>query len=160
MSLLMQLTDVAEKGRLEPITGAVNAGEILHLVGPNGAGKSTLLARMAGMTAGEGQIMLLEHTLAEWSPVSLAHRRSYLVQQQVPPFAMPVWHYLMLHLHDKHSTALLTDVVAALGLEDKLSRHVSQLSGGEWQRVRLRLSLFRSTRPVILMGGCCFSMNR
>ena len=82
MSLLMQLTDVAEKGRLEPITGAVNAGEILHLVGPNGAGKSTLLARMAGMTAGEGQIMLLEHTLAEWSPVSLAHRRSYLVQQQ------------------------------------------------------------------------------
>ena len=85
MSLLMQLTDVAEKGRLEPITGAVNAGEILHLVGPNGAGKSTLLARMAGMTAGEGQIMLLEHTLAEWSPVSLAHRRSYLMQQQVPP---------------------------------------------------------------------------
>jgi vitamin B12 transport system ATP-binding protein len=56
---------------------------------------------MAGMTAGEGQIMLLEHTLADWSPVSLAHRRSYLVQQQVPPFAMPVWHYLMLHLHDK-----------------------------------------------------------
>lgn len=85
MSLLMQLTDVAEKGRLEPITGAVNAGEILHLVGPNGAGKSTLLARMAGMIAGEGQITLLEHTLAEWSPVSLAHRRSYLVQQQVPP---------------------------------------------------------------------------
>lgn len=89
------------------------------------------------MTVGEGQITLLEHTLADWSPVSLAHRRSYLVQQQVPPFAMPVWHYLMLHLHDKQQTALLTDVAAALGLEDKLSRHASQLSGGEWQRVRL-----------------------
>ncbi|MCK7449805.1 vitamin B12 ABC transporter ATP-binding protein BtuD [Enterobacter chengduensis] len=137
MSLLMQLTDVAERGRLEPITGTVNAGEILHLVGPNGAGKSTLLARMAGMTDGEGQITLLEHTLADWSPVSLAHRRSYLVQQQAPPFAMPVWHYLMLHLHDKQQTALLTDVAAALGLEDKLARHASQLSGGEWQRVRL-----------------------
>ncbi len=73
MSLLMQLTDVAERGRLEPITETVNAGEILHLVGPNGAGKSTLLARMAGMTGGEGQITLLEHTLADWSPVSLAH---------------------------------------------------------------------------------------
>ena len=124
MSLLMQLTDVAEKGRLEPMTGAINAGEILHLVGPNGAGKSTLLARMAGLTTGPGQITLLEHPLADWSPGSLAHRRSYLVQQQVPPFAMPVWHYLMLHLH-------------ALGLEDKLPRHASQLSGGEWQRVRL-----------------------
>ncbi|MDU6453359.1 MAG: ATP-binding cassette domain-containing protein, partial [Enterobacter hormaechei] len=50
MTLLMQLTDVAGKGRLEPVTAAVNAGEILHLVGPNGAGKSTLLARMAGLT--------------------------------------------------------------------------------------------------------------
>ena len=137
MSLLMQLTDVAERGRLEPITEIINAGEILHLVGPNGAGKSTLLARMAGMTDGEGQITLLEHTLADWTPVSLAHRRSYLVQQQMPPFAMPVWHYLMLHLHDKQQTALLTDVASALGLEDKLSRHASQLSGGEWQRVRL-----------------------
>lgn len=27
MSLLMQLTDVAEKGRLEPMTGAINAGK-------------------------------------------------------------------------------------------------------------------------------------
>lgn len=137
MTLLMQLTDVADTGRLEPITGAINAGEILHLVGPNGAGKSTLLARMAGLTAGAGEITLLEHNLADWSPVSLAHRRSYLVQQQVPPFAMPVWHYLMLHLHDKQHTSLLTEVAAGLGLEDKLSRHASQLSGGEWQRVRL-----------------------
>ena len=40
MSLLMQLTDVAEKGRVEPMTGAINAGEILHLVGPNGAEKA------------------------------------------------------------------------------------------------------------------------
>lgn len=92
---------------------------------------------MAGLTTGPGQITLLEHPLADWSPGSLAHRRSYLVQQQVPPFAMPVWHYLMLHLHDKQNTALLTEVAAALGLEDKLPRHASQLSGGEWQRVRL-----------------------
>ncbi len=30
MTLLMQLTGVAGKGRLEPVTAAVNAGEILH----------------------------------------------------------------------------------------------------------------------------------
>ncbi|WP_336340445.1 vitamin B12 ABC transporter ATP-binding protein BtuD [Enterobacter cloacae] len=137
MTQLMQLTDVAETGRLDPVTAAIRAGEILHLVGPNGAGKSTLLARMAGLTVGPGSITLLDSPLGDWSAVALAHRRSYLVQQQVPPFAMPVWHYLMLHLHDKQQTALLTEVAAALGLEDKLSRHASQLSGGEWQRVRL-----------------------
>ncbi|HIE5388036.1 TPA: vitamin B12 ABC transporter ATP-binding protein BtuD [Enterobacter cancerogenus] len=137
MTQLMQLTDVAEKGRLEPLTASLNAGEILHLVGPNGAGKSTLLSRMAGLSAGEGAITLLDRSLSDWPAAALAQRRSYLVQQQMPPFAMPVWHYLMLHLHDKTRTALLAEVVSALGLEDKLDRHASQLSGGEWQRVRL-----------------------
>ena len=137
MTLLMQLTDVAEKGRLEPVTCDINSGEILHLVGPNGAGKSTLLARMAGLTTGPGQITLLEHALVDWSPASLAHRRSYLVQQQVPPFAMPVWHFLTLHQPDKARTDLLQEVADALGLGDKLGRSVNQLSGGEWQRVRL-----------------------
>lgn len=137
MNRLMQLAGVAEKGRLEPVNVEVHAGEIVHLVGPNGAGKSTLLARMAGLTSGEGEIVLQGHSLDEWSPVSLAHRRSYLVQQQTPPFAMPVWHYLALHQHDKTQTALLDEVTAALGLEDKLQRNANQLSGGEWQRVRL-----------------------
>ncbi len=40
MTLLMQLTDVAGKGRLEPVTAAVNAGEILHLVGPTAPEKA------------------------------------------------------------------------------------------------------------------------
>jgi len=137
MTPLMQLTDVAEKGRLEPLTASLNAGEILHLVGPNGAGKSTLLSRMAGLSACEGAITLLDRSLSDWPAAALAQRRSYLVQQQMPPFAMPVWHYLMLHLHDKTRTALLDEVATALGLEDKLDRHASQLSGGEWQRVRL-----------------------
>ena len=138
MTLLMQLTDVAGKGRLEPVTAAVNAGEILHLVGPNGAGKSTLLARMAGLTTGEGEITFLGQSLVDWLPATLASRRGYLVQQQVPPFAMPVWHYLTLHLSDKNQVGLLNEVAAALGLDDKLTRQANQLSGGEWQRVRGR----------------------
>jgi len=158
MTLLMQLTDVAGKGRLEPITATINAGEIVHLVGPNGAGKSTLLARMAGMTTGQGEITLLGHALTDWSPVALAHRRSYLVQQQIPPFAMPVWHYLLLHLHDKHNTALLTEVAAALGLEDKLTRHASQLSGGEWQRVRLAAVILQ-IHPAGNPHGCLLLLD-
>ena len=134
---LALLTDVAGKGRLEPVTAEVNAGEILHLVGPNGAGKSTLLACMAGLTSGEGDITFLGQSLGDWLPATLASRRSYLVQQQVPPFAMPVWHYLTLHLPDKNQVGLLNEVAAALGLDDKLTRQANQLSGGEWQRVRL-----------------------
>lgn len=158
MTLLMQLTDVAEKGRLKPITAAVNAGEILHLVGPNGAGKSTLLARMAGLTSGVGNIALQGHSLSEWPSLALSNRRSYLVQQQTPPFAMPVWHYLMLHLHDKNHTELLKDVARSLGLEDKLARHASQLSGGEWQRVRLAAVILQ-IHPAGNPYGCLLLLD-
>ena len=96
MSIVMQLQDVAESTRLGPLSGEVRAGEILHLVGPNGAGKSTLLARMAGMTSGKGSIQFAGQPLEAWSATKLALHRAYLSQQQTPPFAMPVWHYLTL----------------------------------------------------------------
>ena len=137
MSRLMQLQDVAESTRLGPLSGEIKAGEILHLVGPNGAGKSTLLARMAGLTNGEGSITFGDMPLEEWPAARLAQYRAYLAQQQNPPFAMPVWHFLTLHQPDKARTDLLQEVADALGLGDKLGRGVNQLSGGEWQRVRL-----------------------
>ena len=124
----MQLQDVAESTRLGPLSGEVRAGEILHLVGPNGAGKSTLLARMAGMTSGKGSIQFAGQPLEAWSATKLALHRAYLSQQQTPPFAMPVWHYLTLHQHDKTRTELLNDVAGALALDDKLGRSTNQLS--------------------------------
>lgn len=137
MSSLMQLQDVAESGRLGPLSGEIRAGEILHLVGPNGAGKSTLLARMAGLTSGAGAITLDGTDLASWPAARLARHRAYLAQQQNPPFAMPVWHFLTLHQPDKTRTDQLTAVAGSLGLADKLGRNAKELSGGEWQRVRL-----------------------
>ena len=120
MTQLMLLEDVAESHRLGPLSGEIRAGEILHLVGPNGAGKSTLLARMAGLTTGPGRVYFAGSVLESWSA-----------------FAMPVWHFLSLHQPDKTRTDLLTKMAESLGLADKLERPANQLSGGEWQRVRL-----------------------
>lgn len=134
---LMQLRDVAVSGRLGPFSASVKQGELLHLVGPNGAGKSTLLSRMAGMSSGAGSIDFVGEPLSEWRSEQLARHRAYLAQQQMPPFAMPVWHYLALHQHASPNEKRMTDVAASLWLSDKLTRPVNQLSGGEWQRVRL-----------------------
>ena len=137
MMPLMQLQDVSENVRLQGINADVGYGEIIHLLGPNGAGKSTLLARMAGLSRGKGVITLNSQPLETWSPSELARHRAYLSQHHSPPFAMPVWQFLMLHQHTHHASALAVHVTNALGLNNKLGRNVSQLSGGEWQRVRL-----------------------
>ena len=137
MSLLMQLQDVAEQGRLGPLSAGVRCGEILHLVGPNGAGKSTLLTRMAGLSEGGGSILFNDSPLSDWPAATLARHRALLPQQQTPPFAMPVWHYLTLHQHDKTRSDRLESIAARLDLTDKLPRPARALSGGEWQRVRL-----------------------
>ncbi|QKN84008.1 vitamin B12 ABC transporter ATP-binding protein BtuD [Scandinavium goeteborgense] len=134
---LMQLQGVAEPGRLHPVSAEVRQGEIVHLVGPNGAGKSTLLARMAGLSQGAGQVKLNGRAVTDWPAPELARHRAYLTQHQTPPFAMPVWHYLTLHQPDKTQLALQQEIAEKLGLADKLARPVNQLSGGEWQRVRL-----------------------
>jgi len=134
---LMQLQDVSENARLQGVSVDVGRGEIIHLVGPNGAGKSTLLARMAGLSRGKGRVTLNGEPLDGWTASELARHRAYLSQHQTPPFAMPVWQFLMLHQHDNQRSTFTGHVTEALGLENKLGRHVSQLSGGEWQRVRL-----------------------
>ncbi|ELY6273206.1 vitamin B12 ABC transporter ATP-binding protein BtuD [Cronobacter muytjensii] len=136
MPALLQLCDVAVGTRLGPITATLEAGDIVHLVGPNGAGKSTLLHRMAGLADGGGDILFDSKPLASFSAPALARKRAYLAQQQTPPFAMPVWHYLTLH-GGAQCGAALEAVARCLMLDDKLTRPVNTLSGGEWQRVRL-----------------------
>ena len=133
MSFLMQLQDVEAAGRLAPFSAAFRAGEIVHLVGPNGAGKSTLLTRMAGLSDGPGTVHFNGRLLDEWPARELARRRGYLSQHQTPPFAMPVWHYLALHMQQQGDSARLSDIAARLGLDNKLGRPVNQLSGGDCQ---------------------------
>lgn len=134
---LLQLNEIAVAERLGPISATVQAGELVHLVGPNGAGKSTLLTRAAGLSSGAGKITFLERELNDWQPTQLARYRAYLSQQQMPPFSMPVWHYLQLHQTLGPTDKVMLNLVETLGLADKLTRSVNQLSGGEWQRVRL-----------------------
>ncbi len=144
---MLQLVEVGVAGRLAPFSAQIDGGLQVHLIGPNGAGKSTLLARVAGMLPGLGEICLDGRALADYPGSELARRRGYLSQQQPPVSLMPVFQYLALH---RPAGAAQTEVEHAilylcqrLKLVDKLSRTLTQLSGGEWQRVRLAAVLLQ-----------------
>ena len=137
--MLLQCQGASVIGRLAPVDLSVNPGQLVHLVGPNGAGKSTLLNVLSGLLPAQGVIQFAGRTLSEISGAELAQARAWLPQQQLPPGAMPVWHYLRLHLSSTspQADAVLKDVLALLSLQEKLPGVLTQLSGGEWQRVRL-----------------------
>ncbi|MFW5389270.1 vitamin B12 ABC transporter ATP-binding protein BtuD [Yersinia sp. 2542 StPb PI] len=139
--MLLQLSNVHVETRLAPFSAQVAAGLQIHLIGPNGAGKSTLLAALAGMLPARGDILLAGQPLPIYAGHDLARSRAYLSQQQSALTLMPVFQYLALY---QPAGAALDAVAATIGylckklrLTDKLPRMLSQLSGGEWQRVRL-----------------------
>ena len=137
--MLLRLLEAAVPGRLLPLTGELAAGQLLHVAGPNGSGKSTLLSVIAGLQPASGKVLLDDRSLSDWNGAALSGVRGWLPQQQAPLSQMPVWHYLRLHLQpaDTGADRRLTTLLQRLQLDDKLTRLLTQLSGGEWQRVRL-----------------------
>ncbi|MDP5253470.1 MULTISPECIES: ATP-binding cassette domain-containing protein [unclassified Vibrio] len=148
--------------RLEPLDFSLPLGKVLHVIGPNGCGKSTLLKLLSGELTASSQGKVLINapssayldvnkapsasseralSLLDVTVKEQARYRAYLSQQSMPSFAVPVYHYLHLSCPSNASRAkceeAMNQVVEALSLADKLGQAVTQLSGGEWQRVRL-----------------------
>jgi len=143
--MLLDINQVAVECRLFPFSAQVDRGQLIHLVGPNGAGKSSLLASLAGLLHSAGEITFAGRPLSDWPGPLLASHRAWLPQQQPPPAQMPVWHYLLMHdpQSDTQRQQQLLHFTDALQVTDKLQRSLGQLSGGEWQRVRLTAVLFQ-----------------
>ena len=137
--MVLQCRGASVPGRLAQTDLHIAAGEWVHVVGPNGAGKSTLLNVLCGLLPSAGDILLANQPLSALNGAALAQLRAWLPQQQFAPGQMPVWHYLNMHVKaaSPQTDAVLRDVLAQLRLKDKLMRNLTQLSGGEWQRVRL-----------------------
>ena len=147
VSPVLQLRQAGASPRLSPMSAECRRGELLHIIGPNGAGKSTLLARAAGLLAGEGEVYLAGTPLSQFTAAELAVRRAYLAQQQPPLALMPVFQYWQRHQPPLTQEDAVEKVVHFLAerlmLTDKLARPLTQLSGGEWQRVRLVAALLQ-----------------
>ena len=90
---------------------------------------------MAGLSDGPGTVHFNGRLLDEWPARELARRRGYLSQHQTRRSPCR-YGTTALHMQQQGDSARLSDI-AALGLDNKLGRPVNQLSGGEWQRVRL-----------------------
>lgn len=134
-------------------------GRLTVIAGPNGSGKSTLIKTLTGQTVIEsGDVYLEGKPLRQWKSRDMAKRLAYLPQSRndanISVFRMALhgrFPYLSYPRHytreDEEMTLQALERMKISGLADK---PVSELSGGEKQRVYLAMALVQDA-PILLL---------
>ena len=131
----------------------VHAGEIHALIGPNGAGKTTLISILAGLTrATAGRVTVQGHDVQ--SDFAAARRALGVVPQELvfDPF-FNVRETLRLqsgYFGVTNNDAWIDELLENLGLADKATANMRQLSGGMKRRVLVAQALVHKP-PIIVL---------
>lgn len=138
---------------LQDVSLDIEVGEFFGLLGPNGAGKTTLISILAGLArASSGRVSVLGHDVH--SDFAAARQRLGIVPQELvfDPF-FNVRETLQLqsgYFGLKHNNAWIDELLESLGLADKATANMRQLSGGMKRRVLVGLALVHKP-PVIVL---------
>lgn len=158
------VTKIYESGNLvvkavDNISINVKAGEFIGLVGPSGSGKTTMLAMLAGLLrATEGQLLIDGTDINQMSDNERARFRrekigfTFQANNLVNYLTALENVELMLRLNKKNGRQgrqQAKDLLARLGLEDRLNNLPSQLSGGQQQRVAIARALVHNPSVVL-----------
>ena len=115
-------------------------GEIITLVGLNGSGKSTLIKVLAGLLSPDQGRMLTRPGL----------RIGYCPQHAHPDSTLPMSVSDFMHLTEAAAGRSIGDVLEEVGIGGLEGRQLSQLSGGEYQRLLLARAMLREPDVLLL----------
>jgi ABC-2 type transport system ATP-binding protein len=144
------------KGEVRALDGVslqIEPGEFFGLLGPNGAGKTTLISILAGLArASGGRVRVLGHDVV--TDYAAARQALGVVPQELvfDPFftvreALRIQSgYFGLY----HNDDWIDELLQGLGLADKASANMRQLSGGMKRRVLVAQALVHKP-PVIVL---------
>ncbi len=144
------------KGPFQALDGVsldIQEGEFFGLLGPNGAGKTTLISILAGLAhASSGSVAVLGHDVQ--SQFAAARRQLGVVPQELvfDPF-FNVRETLRLqsgYFGVKNNDAWIDELLENLGLADKATANMRQLSGGMKRRVLVAQALVHKP-PIIVL---------
>jgi putative ABC transport system ATP-binding protein len=163
LSKIVPVNETAANGSadlviLKDISLKVMAGEAVAIVGASGSGKSTLLGLLAGLdTPTSGAVRLDGADLFALDEDGRAALRSSLLGFVFQSFqllpALNALENVMLPLElagDARASGLAREMLARVGLGERLRHYPKTLSGGEQQRVALARAFVR--RPKLLLA--------
>lgn len=145
---------------LDGVSLVARAGTLTAVVGPNGSGKSTLVRALLRLTPLQrGSIRIGGHALAAIPMRQFATQVAVVPQREEPSVPMHVEDFVALgrHAHrsafgalGKHDRACIASALDRAGMADASGRRTDQLSGGEWQRVRIARALAQDAPAIVL----------
>ncbi len=144
---------------VDDVSLSVSAGEFVALVGPSGSGKTTMLSILAALLQpSSGQILLDGDDLAGMGDKDrVAMRRekigfTFQANNLVPYLTAVENVELMLRLNkrlDKTGKLRARELLARLGLGERLHNLPGQMSGGQQQRVAIARALIHNPSLVL-----------
>ena len=141
---------------LKDISLVLQGSTITGIIGPNGAGKSTLLKSMLGIIPHEGHAFIddkeMKKSLKKVAYVEQKIHIDYNFPIKVKECvslglypSIPLFHTLKAKHWEKVAEAL-----EIVGLSDYAERQISQLSGGQFQRVLIARCLVQDADYILL----------
>ena len=150
----------APRPAVDGVSLVAATGVVTAVVGPNGSGKSTLVRALLGLVplAG-GRITIDGRDVSALAPRERARLVAVVPQREEPAFPLTVREFVTLGRHAHVSpwrAAGAEDDAAVTRALDRADatllagRDVGELSGGEWQRVRIARALAQGTPALVL----------
>ena len=138
---------------LHQVSLDIEEGEFFGLLGPNGAGKTTLISILAGLArASQGRVLVRGHDVQ--ADYANARRQLGVVPQELvfdPLFNVRETLRIQSgYFGVRHNDAWIDELLENLGLADKATANMRQLSGGMKRRVLVAQALVHKP-PIIVL---------
>ncbi|MEQ2810108.1 ABC transporter ATP-binding protein [Adlercreutzia equolifaciens] len=153
VSKIYQMGEV-EVAAVRDMSFTIEQGEFVVIVGPSGAGKTTLLNMLGGMDSATSGIIMLDGARVS------SFNRKQLTQYRRHDIGFVFQFYnLVQNLTARENVELASqicrdpldadEVLAAVGLADRVRNFPGQLSGGEQQRVAIARALAKNPKLLL-----------
>ncbi|WP_291653480.1 ABC transporter ATP-binding protein [Clostridium sp.] len=138
----------------------INRGENLCIVGPNGCGKSTLLKAISNLISFNGEIKLDGKNINTLKRKELATKIALMTQSSNIQFPYTIYETVALgryaHLNgifsrlNKKDELIINESLRMVGILDIKDKLISELSGGQLQRVFLARAFAQDPEVILL----------